>query len=209
MKIAIDESGDSGRKLWRGSSQWFVLAAAIVPESGDGCGPVCGAISKYREEFMGGAELHFAHNSHAQHVDFFKFMDDKDYVFAAVAIDKRKLLLTSPRTLINKRTLFEYGIDILFSQIKQSLDNPVVLIDEGGSYAFNKALKKHMTKRFGSRHKGDLRSIKYVEMVSSINEPLVQLADYIAGSVRHKVDDKYPSRTYDDFLTQKGRIFFA
>jgi hypothetical protein len=209
MKIAIDESGDSGRKLWRGSSKWFVLAAVIVPESGPECGPLCQEIARYREDFMGGAELHFAHNSHAQHEGFFKFMDDKDYLFAAVAIDKRRLMLTHPRVLVSKRALFEYGIDALFNQIKPSLDNPVVLIDEGGSYAFNKALKKHIAKRFGSRHKGDLRSVKFVEMVSSINEPLVQLADYIAGSVRHKVDDKYPSRTYDEFLTQKGRIFFA
>lgn len=209
MKIAIDESGDSGRKLWRGSSQWFVLAAVIVPESGSECGPICREIARYREESMGGAELHFAHNSHAQHVDFFKFMANKDYLFAAVAVDKRRLMLTRPRVLINKRALFEYCINVLFNQIKSSLDNPVVLIDEGGSYAFNKALKKYIAKRFGSRHKGDLHSVKYVEMVSSINEPLVQLADYVAGSVRHKVDDKYPSRTYDDFLTKKGRIFFA
>ncbi len=208
MKIAIDESGDSGRKLWRGSSQWFVLAAVVVAESGMECGPICRAVAEYRERYMAGAELHFSHNSHEQHEDFFRFMDDKDYVFAAVAIDKRRLLLTHPQILRSKKALFEYGIDALFSKIKQALDNPVVLIDEGGSYAFNKSLTRHLTKRFGSRHKGDLRSIKYVDIVSSIDEPLVQLADYVAGSVRHKVDDQYPGTTYDDFLVDKGKIFF-
>ena len=48
MKIAIDESGDSGRKFWSGSSRWFILTAVIVPDD-MWCGPTCQAIEVYKD----------------------------------------------------------------------------------------------------------------------------------------------------------------
>jgi Protein of unknown function (DUF3800) len=209
MKIAIDESGDTGRKLWMGSSKWFVLAAAIVPEVADGCGTTCQVITKYQHQFMGGVELHFSHNSHSQHLHFLEYMKDKDYVFAAVAIDKRKLLTRRPQVLRSKMTLVQFAFDNLFTHLKPWLDQPIVLIDTNGPPYFNASLSRHLLKQYGMDHKGDYNSIQAVRAVDSRHEPLVQLADYVAGAVRHFVDDQYSSESYDKYLSTKGKIFYV
>ena len=209
MKIAIDESGDAGRKLWQGSSKWFVVAAAIVPDTIAGCGPVCQSVAEYKREHLNGSELHFSKNSHEQHEHFFTYMQDKDFIFAAVAIDKRKLLMRKPFLLRSKMSILQYSLDQLFQQLKPWLDNPIVLIDSSGSRHFNKALTRHLLQYYGSRHKGDSRAIQQVVTVDSRQEPLVQLADYVAGAVRHHVDTSYNSRSYEKYLSDKGKIFYA
>lgn len=209
MKIAIDESGDVGRKLWKGSSRWFVVAAAIVPDSYNGCGPICQAVSTYQQQHMEGVELHYSKNSHEQHLEFLKYMHDKDYVFAAVAIDKRRLLTKKPHVLRSKMTLLQYAFDNLFSQLQPWIDKPIVILDTNGSRHFNRALQRHLLQRFGSRHKGDVHTIQDVITVDSRSEPLVQLADYVAGAVRHHVDTTYTANTFDLYVSDKGKIFFA
>ncbi len=209
MKIAIDESGDTGRKLWRGSSKWFVLSAAIVPDFINGCGPVCQSVSKYQQQNMDGYELHYSKNSHQQHMDFLQYMHDKDFVFASVAIDKRRLLVRKPHVLRTKMSLLHYAFDNLFDQLQPWLDNPTVLIDASGSRHFNRALSRHLIDLFGSRHKGDIHSIKQVLTVDSRQEPLVQLADYVAGATRHYVDTVNDGTAYETYLKDKGKIFYA
>lgn len=209
MKIAIDESGDVGRKLWRGSSKWFVVAAAIVPDGYYGCGPICQAVTSYQQQYMQGFELHYSKNSHQQHIEFLKYMHDKDYVFAAVAIDKRRLLVRRPYVLRSKMTFLQYAFTHLFDQLQPWFDSPTVMMDTNGSPHFNQALQRYIMQRYGSRHKGDMRAIHQVISVDSRTEPLVQLADYIAGAVRHHVDTSYTANTYDLYVADKGKIFFA
>lgn len=209
MKIAIDESGDSGRKFMAGSSKWFVVAAAIVPEASDGCGPICQAVAEYRDKRANSQELHFSKNSHQQHLDFLSYMSDKDFIFASVAIDKRRLVMVKPYVLFSKISLMSYAIDNLFSELQPYLDSPIVLVDSNGTRRFNRALSRYMIANFGSKHKGDFRSIKEVRPVDSRSEPLVQLADYIAGAVRHHVDRNYKSASYELYLSKKGRIFYC
>lgn len=208
MKIAIDESGDTGRKLWHGSSKWFVLGAVIVPESIRGCGPVCMSVAQYQQQHMNGAELHYSKNSHEQHLEFLQYMHDKDYVYAAVAIDKRWLLAHKPYVLRSKMSLLHYAFDNLFDQLQPWLDNPTVLVDTSGGRHFNRALGRHLMDLFGSRHKGDIHAISQVVTVDSRQEPLVQLADYISGAIRHHVDTSYAGTAYELYLTDKGKIFF-
>lgn len=207
MKIAIDESGDSGFKFWRGSSSWFVVAAVVVPDVIAGCGLVCSAVSNFKREYMQGSELHFSHTSHAQHADFFSYMKNQDYMFIAVAIDKEKHMKGRRGLFRNKRAILELCIDKLFLEMQPFWDKPIILIDNN-SRVINQSIKHHILRSFGSRHKGDSRAIKGVVFVDSRFEPLVQLADYVAGAVRHHVDPRYDSHSFEDFLQEKGKIFF-
>lgn len=208
MKIAIDESGDTGRKIWKGSSRWFVVAAVVVPDSIDGCGLTCSAVSDYQRQYMGGRELHFAHNTHEEHEAFFEYMKDKEYVFAAVAMDKVKLLHRRPYIFKRKATILQACLDELFTELKPWLDNPIVLLDTNGPGMLNRMLTRHLLRYFGARHKGDIHSLKQVRYVDSRDEPLVQLADYVAGATRHFVDKKYVSRSYEKYLSNRGKILY-
>ena len=208
MKIAIDESGDSGRKFWKGSSKWFILTAVIVPDDKI-CGPTCQAVDRYRLINGNGQELHFAHNSHEQHVDFLKYMQNQDFIFASVCINKRKLIIRRPQVLRTKIALLNFAFDKLFVELKPWLDHPVVVMDTSGSRHLNKALSRHLLRLFGPAHKGDTKYIERVRAVDSRSEPLVQLADYVAGAVHHHIDGAHSSTTYEEYLQDKGKIFFV
>lgn len=208
MKIAIDESGDNGRKFWKGSSRWFILTAVIVPDN-DYCGPTCQAVELYKKENRYTNELHFSHNSHQQHADFLSYMEDKEYIYASVCIDKKRLIRRKPQVFRNKMALLQYSFDQLFNHLKPWLDNPVVLVDTNGPKHFNRALGKHLLRIYGSQHKGDIHSIQEVKSVDSRSEPLVQLADYVSGAIHHYVDGKHPhSTTFDNYLRGKGKVFY-
>ena len=207
MKIAIDESGDTGRRFRRGSTPWFVVAAVVVPDTTRECGLTCDVIQQYKRNNMSGGELHFAHNSHTQHAQFLEYMQDKEFLFVSVAVDKRKMLRRKPHVAMSKRFLFQHSLDKLFSELHQHLDNPVVLMDKNGR-RIDRTLRRHMLRLFGPKHKGDWRSIKNIVFVDSRREPLVQLADYVAGAVRHHVDKRYNSESYDKYLADKGKIFY-
>lgn len=209
MKIAIDESGDSGRKFWRGSSKWFILTAVVVPDDMF-CGPTCQAVETYRKINGNGQELHFAHNSHEQHVEFLEYMHNQEYIFASVCINKRQLIVRKPQVLRNKISLLNFAFDKLFTEIEPWLDHPVVLMDTSGSRHLNSALAHHLMRVFGPGHKGDSKSIEQVKAVDSRSEPLVQLADYVAGAIHHYVDGRYTStQTYEQYLADKGKIFYV
>lgn len=208
MKIAIDESGDSGRKFWKGSSKWFILAAVIVPDDMV-CGPVCVAVDDYRQNTNSGYELHFAHNSHEQHVNFFEYMKSREFIFASICIDKQSLAFRQPQMLRSKMVLYKFAFEKLFTELKPWLDHPTVLIDTNGPTHFNKALSNHLLRIFGSKHKGDINSIEQIRAVDSKTEPLVQLADYVAGAIHHHVDGRHTSNTYEVYLQNKGKIFIV
>ncbi len=209
MKIAIDESGDSGRKFWSGSSRWFILTAVIVPDNYT-CGPACQAIEDFRKKFQNGSEMHFSHNSHQQHVNFLATMRAQDFVFASVCIDKKILLRKNPHVFRTKMALLQFSFDQLFSQLKPWLDDPVVLIDTNGPTHFNRGLTRYLFKRYGAMHKGDRSGLKLIRSVDSRSEPLVQLADYVSGAIHHHVDGKHPnSNTYELYLKDKGKIYFV
>jgi hypothetical protein len=207
MKIAIDESGDSGRKFWKGSSRWFILTAIIVPDN-DFCGTTCQAVERYRKDYNGGRELHFAHNSHENHIGFLGSVHNMDYVYLSVVIDKQKLLRRQPQVFRTKMALVQFSFDALFEQLHPWLDDPLVLLDTNGPKHFNKALSRHLMRLFGSQHKGDVHGLKQVRAVDSDKEPLVQLADYVSGAVHHHVDGKHHSTTFEDYVQDKGKLVY-
>lgn len=207
MKIAIDESGDVGRKFWAGSTPWFVVAAVIVPDVQQGCGLVCSAVDDYKRDVMQGSEIHFAHNSHTQHERFFSHMSDKDYLYVAVAMDKRALLKKKPYLLASKQVMLRHCVDRLFAELQPHWDNPMIIMDRN-SRKIDRSLRRHFFRAFGTPNSKDLRHIKNIVFVDSDKEPLVQFADYVAGAVRHHVDKSYNSQSYEKYLADKGKIYY-
>ena len=207
MVIAIDESGDNGKKLWHGSSRWFILGAAIANET-DTCGVVCRAVKQFVHDYDMVEELHFSHNTPETHEAFLQYMNGQDYLFACYAIDKRKLLARRPWVLRSKLQLYDYALGALFEKIKMGLDNPTVIIDQNGPPWLTKSVNKYVLNNYGSRHKGDNHAIKDMYADNSATQPLLQLADYIAGASRHYIESYTDAYLYEKYLASKGKIFF-
>ena len=207
MIIAIDESGDNGKKLWRGSSRWFILGAAIADES-DTCGVVCKSVKQFISDYDMATELHFSQNTPETHEAFLQYMSSQDYLFACYAIDKRKLLAKRPWVLRSKLQLYNYALGALFSNIKMGMDSPTVIIDRNGPPWLTKSVNKYVLSNFGTRHKGDMHAIKDMYADDSAHQPMLQLADYVAGATRHYIENYTDAYLYEKYLANKGKIFY-
>lgn len=207
MILAIDESGDAGKKFWRGSSRWFLLAAVMV-NGDESHARIKKAISDFYVLNKLDEELHFSHNSDEIHHKFLHSMMSQDFSFVCYAINKTKLIRTKPWVFRSRLALYNYAFGNLFTELRPQLNSPTVLIDRNGGRWFTKAVDKFLYHNFGMRHKGDAHAIKTIITDDSEQQPLIQLADYVAGSANHFVHNYSDANLFVEYLHEKGVIVF-
>ncbi len=207
MILAIDESGDAGKKFWRGSSRWFLVAAVVV--DGDiAHDQVSRAIQNFYKQHNLQEELHFAHNTDEIHNAFLHTMQSQSFSFVCVAVNKTALLRKKPWLFRSRLSLYNYSFGQLFIRLRPQLDHPIVLIDRNGGRWFTKAINKYLYHNFGNRHKGDQHAIAHIYTEDSVSQPLIQLADYIAGAANHFVQQYTDAHLYSEYLHAKGEIYY-
>lgn len=204
MIIAIDESGDAGKKFWRGSSQWFVVSAVVI--ASDHRQAVYDAITTFRHVYRFHDELHFAHNPPSIQNDFLAAMEQQPYQFVSYAMRKPAVLRTKPWIFRSRLALYNYALSRLFATLHGIAEQPVVYIDRNGGRWFSKAITRNLYKQYGMRHKGDRRGIKVIHTVDSVEQPLIQLADYIAGATNHFVQRYSDADLYTQHVQSKGQL---
>lgn len=208
MIVAIDESGDAGKKFWRGSSRWFLLAAVMI-DGQIAHDQVNAAIKDFYAHTKLDEELHFAHNSDYIHHEFLSAMSRQSFTFTCIAINKTKLVRTKPWIFRSRLALYNYAFGQLFTELKPQLVSPTVLIDRNGGRWFTKAINKYLYHNFGKRHKGDVHAIQNIYTEDSDSQPLIQLADYVAGAANHFVQQYSDAELFDQYLHAKGVIVFV
>jgi hypothetical protein len=89
MLIFIDESGDTGRKLNRGSSRYFLISVILFfeNEEAESCD---NRITLLRRELSkpDNFEFHFANNSHRIRLKFLEAIKPYKFLYFTVVIDK-------------------------------------------------------------------------------------------------------------------------
>lgn len=92
MLILIDESGDAGMKLGKGSSPFFCVIAVIFTDSldADACDR---AIDELRRKMQlpNDYEFHFSKNSESIRTRFFKHIGPERFSYHAFILNKAKL----------------------------------------------------------------------------------------------------------------------
>jgi len=174
MLVFIDESGDPGFKLDRGSSLIFVAAMVIFENGADAV-----ATQKAIEESD-------ARRDHKPEFKFSGCSDDiRDKFFAAVrrcpfkvrAIVVRKEIIHSPRLKADKERFYEYFVQSMMKHDNDVLKDARVIIDGSGDREFRQNLNSAFKKRLKEG------AIKDVRFKNSHSDVLVQLADMCAGAI--------------------------
>lgn len=174
MLIFIDESGDAGFRVAKGSSPVFAVAMVIfdrddVAESTQ---------AKLREA------LHRLHRR--PEFKFNKCRDDvRDGFFRAVAgcefrvraVVVRKASIWSKHLRSDCESFYRFFVKSMLKFDNQSLRNAKVIIDGSGDREFRRGLQAYL-----KRHV-DIGAIASVKVRDSKSEPLLQLADMCVGAI--------------------------
>ncbi len=191
MLVFIDESGDPGLKIDKGSSRYFTVSLVVFEENDEAL--ACDQrIELLRRELNWEpcSEFHFKSNSDKAREAFYEAVLPYSFFYYGIVINK------DPEKLYgdgfkDKMSFYKYACRLVFENAKDKLDNAIIVIDRSGNLDFRRQLEKYLK----SKANTNVRRIKKVKMQESRRNNLLQLADYVAGAVNRSINDK---RKYKD-----------
>lgn len=174
MLVLIDESGDAGFKIAKGSSPYFVVSMVIF-YSYDAAEKVSKVIAETRNQLGVKPEFKFNKSSHAVRDAFFTSVSPFHFSVRAVVVHKDKVYSQNLRE--NKEKFYNYFIQLLLKHDNNILQNATIKIDGSGNREFKRELSHYLKKQIPS---GKIKSVKFAE---SHRDNLIQLADMTTGAI--------------------------
>lgn len=197
--VFIDDSGDPGFKINKGSSTHFVIACVIFDDPLD-AEEVALVMKRYRRELGWADEREFKFNKTRKDIvsTLLTKAASKNFRVRAICIDKSRI---RSHELRNKQdSFYNYAIKEVLSKTADLIDADIRLDGHSGrSYKHSAALY------FRREINSSSRKVARVRFVDSHTNNLIQLADLIAGAIlRSYQADKTDSQTYIKII--KSRI---
>lgn len=174
MLVFVDESGDSGFRLDRGSTPVFgvaMVAFASVEEAQRTDALIRQALLDLRVK----PEFKFSKAHHKVRDGFFEAVTGCDFRVRALIV--RKELIRSGRLRSNKEEFYRFFVKSMLKFDNGLLKDAKVIIDGSGERTFRNDLKAHLRKHCAPG------AIKDVRLKASHGDPLIQLADMCVGAV--------------------------
>jgi len=173
MLVFIDESGDPGFNLKKGSSPVFV-AAMVIFETAEDALAVSRSVRALQRELSINPEFKFNRCSDEVRAKFFRHVRDLPFVVRAIVVDKQAVYSSHLRS--DREDFYRFFIRQMLSHDDGFLRNAKVVIDGSGDREFRRMLGATLRRQVGER-------IREVSFARSQSDPLVQLADMCAGAI--------------------------
>ncbi|MGX5732633.1 DUF3800 domain-containing protein [Bosea thiooxidans] len=174
MLVFIDESGDPGFKLAKGSSPIFVVALVAFKEI-DQSRRAIAAIDDAAKKAKLPTEFKFSKCRPEVRDIFFESVLPFDFSIRAIVIEKEKIY--SPHLRTDKEAFYSFFVKSMLKFDNGLLKNAKVVIDGSGEQMFKRELSSYLRKHTGEN------AIRKVTFSDSRNDRLVQMADMCTGAI--------------------------
>ncbi|MBI4004563.1 DUF3800 domain-containing protein [Candidatus Roizmanbacteria bacterium] len=179
MLIFIDDSGDPGFKLAKGSSAVFVIALIIFDDNLI-AEETALALKKLRRDlkFPDDAEFKF-HKSRLRIKERFLEVASKfQYRVRAIIIRKEKIHSNFLRTSID--SFFNYTVMELLKNSGRTIKRAKLRFDRRGERRIRNELRTYLSRELNNKKNNVFTDLKFADSKENI---LIQLADMIAGTI--------------------------
>lgn len=174
MLVFIDESGDPGFKVAKGSSLLFA-AAMVIFESPTAAEETSKTIATLQSSLGIKPEFKFSNCSATVRDEFFCAVASQPFVVRAIVVPKGVVYSSHLRS--NKDQFYRYFVKSMVKNDGGWLQNAKVIIDGSGDRIFRQDLKTYLRRE---TPRGCIRDVRFK---NSRNDPLVQLADMCVGAI--------------------------
>lgn len=193
MLVFIDDSGDAGFKIEKGSSRFFIIALIIFDDELE-AQKTAVAIKELKRElkFPDDVEFKFSKSRRGVRKQFLSAICKYDFKIRCLTVDKN--IIYSPELRDNKSSFYSFAIKTVLKYSKNIIDAKI-RIDGSGDRVFRRSFLGYLKQQLNSEQKKVIRNCK---LVDSKKDVLIQLADMVAGSVRRSLDDEKDDK--DEYL---------
>lgn len=173
MLVLIDESGDPGFKLTRGSTPHFVMAMVIFRDysQAERAGR---AIREAQVALRVSSEFKFNKCCDAVRDGFFEAV--RPFEFGVRAIVVNKSLIHSQNLRTETERFYNFFLRLLMDHDGGALENARIKIDGSGDRRFKRELTSYLRRQLAP---GKMKSLRFAD---SQSDSLIQLADMVAGA---------------------------
>lgn len=199
MLVFIDDSGDPGFKLDKGSSAHFVIACVIFDDNLD-AEEAALKIKRLRRTLGWRDDHEFKFNKTNKKIRQAFLNEIKGCAFRTRAIVAHKAAIRSHELRTNKHKFYNYMIKEVLSKSNGTITNASIRLDGHEDRAYKKAATTYF------RQQADPQGsvIKNMKFVNSQNDNLIQLADMVAGAIlRSTQPDKADHNDYLPLLKKR------
>lgn len=200
MLIFIDDSGDPGFKLDKGSTSHFIIAMVIFDDDLE-AEKTAIAIKELKRQigFSEQTEFRFFKTSNRNKSAFLTKISKFNFRVRCLVVDKS--LIYSGELKGNINSFYAYFIKEVLKNHGGTIFNAKIRLDGSGSREFRKNFVSYLRRELNSNQK---RIMKNFKMVDSKRDVLIQMADMIAGSInRAQCKDKKDCNDYRNIVRDK------
>jgi hypothetical protein len=198
LLVFIDESGDSGFKLSKGSSTIFVVAMVQFADA-DKASALQLRIAELAVRLRVKPEFKFNKCKDEFRDAFFATACSGDFKVRAVVV--RKQTIYSPALREVKESFYKFFVRMMMQHDGETLKGAKVIVDGSGDRDFKRQLRAYIRRNIGPE------SVVRIDLKDSHRDPLLQLADMCAGAIaRSYRTDRANSSRWRRMLESSGRI---
>ncbi len=198
MLIFIDDSGDPGFQLGKGSSPVFVIALVIFDDNLL-AEETAVALKKVRRElgFPDSMEFKFHKSREGVKHKFLETASTFAFRIRAIVVEKNKIRSNFLRT--SKDSFFNYVIMQVLKNNSGKIKNAKLRVDKRGEKRIRDELRAYLSRELDNKNNHIFTDLKFVDSKENI---LVQLADMTAGCI----SSYYKGQNKDLFKILNKRI---
>ncbi|MGD8690666.1 MAG: DUF3800 domain-containing protein, partial [Gammaproteobacteria bacterium] len=178
MFAFLDEYGNPNLDTKkRGVSKHFVITSILV--NALNLDRLTSAVEDVRRRHFQKGEMKSSSvgNNHRRRMKILNDIGKLDFVFYAVAVNKERVYEDSG--LRFKKSFLKNINGKIFNKLFLTFSDIHIVADEHGSQEYKDSFRKYIEKN----HKPDLFYKSNFELVPSVSNPLVQLADFLVGTI--------------------------
>lgn len=195
MLVFIDESGDPGFKVQKGSSPVFVVALVAFSQVAESL-MARDAIDSVAQKLRISNEFKFSQSRPEVRDAFFEAVASFDFCVRAIVVRKERI--SSPHLRTDKAAFYSFFVKSMLKFDQGLLKDAKVIIDGSGDQTFKRELSSYLR-----RHTGE-GAIRQVKFSNSKNDRLVQLADMCTGAIaRAHRDNRSDAHRWEQMITKK------
>ncbi|MBI3443592.1 DUF3800 domain-containing protein [Candidatus Woesebacteria bacterium] len=200
MVVFIDDSGDPGFKIDKGSSPVFVIACIIFDDELE-AEKTAVAIKELRRELKKSDHFEFKFNkgNRGLRLKFLKRIASFKFRIRAIVFDKRKVRSHELKT--SKQSFYNYAIKMVLKHNFGTIKEAKIRLDGHGDRLYKREVVRYLRKELNNKEE---RVFQKLQFVNSDTNVLIQMADMVAGAIyRRYAESKTDAYDYIAVIRKK------